>query len=73
MHYDGFISGGGDDAYRGNVLSTITRTRNKLRDLYLDLLKSRTIPLSDTAGVNRPCRLNNPRYSVHGLIYPWIA
>jgi hypothetical protein len=45
MRYDGFISGGGDNGYRGNVRSTITRIRNKFRDLDLDLLKLRTIPL----------------------------
>jgi two-component system response regulator ChvI len=50
MHYDGFIAGGGDDGYRGNVRSAIKRIRNKFRDLDPDLPKSRTIPPSDTAG-----------------------
>jgi|SRR5580704_2863072 hypothetical protein len=27
MHYDGFIAGGGDDGYRGNVRSAIKRIR----------------------------------------------
>jgi two-component system response regulator ChvI len=30
MHYDGFISGGGDNAYRGNVRSTITPIRKQI-------------------------------------------
>jgi hypothetical protein len=75
MHYDDFISGGGDNAYRGNVRSTITRIRNKFGGLDLDLPKSRTIPLSDTAGVNRPVQTEQPQILIpsmgsfiHGLL-----
>src|SRR5580704_7546943 len=75
MHYDGFIAGGGDDGYRGNVRSAIKRIRNKFGDLDPDLPKSRTIPPSHTAGANRPVQTEQPQMLipfmdsfVHGLL-----
>ena len=48
---------------------------NKFRGLDLDLPKSRTIPLSDTAGVSRPVQTEQPQMLipfmdsfVHGLL-----
>jgi hypothetical protein len=66
MHY-GFIAGGGDDGYRGNVRSAIKRIRNKFRDLDPDLPKSRTVPPSETAGANRPVQTEQPQILIPSM------